>query len=65
MICNKMTAEERVTKNLTTLTCLFPELANSTTASIFMRGWARGLITADEFNEAKQYYGALWSYSGD
>lgn len=34
-------------------------------ATIFMDALNRGLITRDTVNEAREYYGRLWNYTGD
>lgn len=34
-------------------------------AEAFGKAWNDGLITDDEYKEAREFYGSLWNYTGD
>ena len=56
----------KVENNRANLELLFPIEANyGSRASLFGKGLENGVITREEYNQAKEYYGKLWNYVGD
>ena len=52
-----------LTKNLREL---YPETGmNGSRASLYGEGSRDKIITNEEYNSARKYYGRLWSYTGD
>ena len=50
----------------TNLETLFPHEANyGSRASLFGKGLENKIITQEEYNKAREYYGKLWFYVGD
>ena len=54
-----------ISELLDTLTELYPKETFGSRGSIFREGYNEGLITEQEFETAKKYYGRLWNYCGD
>lgn len=44
---------------------LYPHESFGSYASVFLRALNDSVITDEEFDMAKKYYGKLWNYSGD
>lgn len=44
---------------------LYPEERNGCRCYLFKNGLRDGLITPEEYGEARTYYGKLWDYTGD
>lgn len=56
----------RVSKNYSVLGDIYPiDYSYGSRASVFGNGLRDGIITKEEYNEAKDYYGNLWHYVGD
>jgi hypothetical protein len=47
------------------LSTLFPEDSYGSYASLFKKGYNEGVISIEELEQAKVYYGRLWNYAGD
>lgn len=55
----------RIRERTMILTELFPLESYGSVSSLFIAGRNAGIITSEELSEAREYYGRLWSYSGD
>lgn len=47
------------------LESLYPEAGYASRATIFRVALNDGIITEDEYDRARSYYGRLWTYTGD
>lgn len=48
------------------LELLFPHEAHyGSISSLFGKGLENGVVTSEEYEQAKRYYGKLWRYVGD
>lgn len=57
--------KNNVTSMYIVLCELYPEESFGSYASVFLRGLKEHVITDEEFDRAKNYYGTLWNYAGD
>lgn len=56
----------KIESDRTNLELLFPIEANyGSIASLFGKALENKVITKDEYNKAREYYGKLWFYVGD
>lgn len=47
------------------LEILYPEGGYVSRSAIFGRAYNEGRITSEVYDEAREYYGRLWNYTGD
>lgn len=59
-----MTSEE-IRKLTNTLESMYPDGGYVSRQTIYQHGLDDGIITQNEYNEAKNFYGSLWNYVGD
>ena len=59
-----MTSEE-ICKSTNTLESMYPDGGYVSYQAIYQHGLNDGIITQNEYNEAKKFYGSLWNYVGD
>nr|DAF70198.1 MAG TPA: Short C-terminal domain [Caudoviricetes sp.] len=59
-----MTSEE-IRKSTNTLESMYPDGGCVSRQTIYQHGLDDGIITQNEYNEAKKFYGSLWNYVGD
>ena len=59
-----MTSEE-ICKSTNTLESMYPDGCCVSRQTIYQHGLDDGIITQNEYNEAKKFYGSLWNYVGD
>lgn len=44
---------------------LYPYESFGSRSSVFIAGWKDHVITREEFEAARNFYGTLWNYTGD
>lgn len=63
MFSMQLDAISQISRNLETLLPI--EYAYGSKSSLWLCGLNTGLVTQEQFNKARDYYGSLWSYVGD
>lgn len=58
-------ASEEISKLTNTLESMYPDGGCVSRQTIYQYGLNDGIITQNEYNEAKNFYGSLWNYVGD
>ena len=59
-----MTSNE-IRKLTNKLESMYPDGGYVSRQTIYQHGLDGGIITQNEYNEAKNFYGSLWNYVGD
>lgn len=58
-------ASEEIRKLTNTLESMYSDGGYVSRQTIYQHGLNDGIITQNEYNEAKNFYGSLWNYVGD